>query len=345
MSVIQLEDSLPGYDITIIGAGPAGCAVARKLSKKFKVLLVDYKALPRKKSCGGLLVKQAIDELKRFSDDESFITSPNPLDLEYVDLDSGTNSIAKKGFYNIDREKFDAFLLSLVPEEAHVCQKTKLADFTSTKDKAYQVLILESNGTVKPIVTKYLIGADGALSEVRNKISNKQIPYYLAIQEKVKGSKINKAIFIYKNEITDFYSWIIPKSDGILIGSAVNPVKSREKFKQFKKLARSKYGLSNNGHLDSAVILRPESSKDIFLGKGHVMLVGEAAGLISPSSGEGISFALESGRVCAEALIESPNSAFESYKKKVKPAVERVLSKIGKSKKIKSEKGRTELMK
>ncbi len=345
MSNINLDDTLPGYDVTIIGAGPAGCAVARKLGKEFKVLLVDYKALPRKKPCGGLLVKQAIDELKRFSDDESFITSPNPLDIEYVDLDNAVNSTAKKGFHNIDREKFDSFLLSLVPDEVHVCQKTKLADFTPTKDRAYHVLILESNSTVKPIVTKDLIGADGALSEVRSKIFNRQIPYYLAIQEKVKGSKMDRAVFIYKNEITDFYSWIIPKSDGILIGSALNPVKSREKFAQFKRLVNSKYGLSNNGRLDSAVIMRPETSKDIFLGKENVMLVGEAAGLISPSSGEGISFALESGRVCAEALIESPQAPFESYKNKVKPTVERVLSKMDKSKKIKTEKGRIELIK
>ena len=345
MAKIELGDTLPGYDVVIVGAGPAGCAAARLMGRRFKVLLVDYKSLPRKKPCGGLLVRQAANEMRNISDKWNFLSVPANLDIEYIDLDQGIGKKKKKDFFNINREKFDAFLLSQVPDSVHICQKTKFADFTLTKDGNYEILILESNGTIKPIVTKYLIGADGALSEVRRNISNVYPPYYLAIQELVEGGDLDKAIFIYKDDITDFYSWIIPKGHKTLIGAALMPIKAREKFKQFKQLMKSKYGLHETGSLSSAVILRPNSQKDICLGKGNVFLIGEAAGLISPSSGEGISFALESGRVCAEALIESPNAVFESYKKKVKPAVERVLSKISKSKKIKSEKGRTELMK
>ena len=340
MNELSLEDVKPGYDITIIGAGPAGCVVARLLGKKYKVLLVDYKSLPRKKACGGLLVKQSLEELKKFSKEQPFLTSPNPLDIEYVDLDNNFRNIVKKSFFNINREKFDNFLLSLVPTEVDVCQNTKLIDFTLTKDREYEVLILESNGVVRPIVTKYLIGADGALSEVRNKISNRQIPYYLAIQELVKGKKLSNAVFIYKDDITDFYSWVIPKEDKTLIGSALKPFNSRDKFNQFKKLVESKYGLSDNGIIDSAIILRPESAKDICLGNGNVFLVGEAAGLISPSSGEGISFALQSGRLCAESFLENPPNPLNTYVRKSNILVKRVESKFDKSRIISSKKFR-----
>ena len=47
------------YDIIIIGAGPAGCAIVRELSEKFKVLLIERTRFPRKKACTGVIVEES----------------------------------------------------------------------------------------------------------------------------------------------------------------------------------------------------------------------------------------------------------------------------------------------
>jgi len=345
MNKVHLNKTLPGYDIVIIGAGPAGCVTAKYIGQEFKVLLVDYKSLPRNKPCGGLLVTQAIEELKHLDKDWDFVVEPKDLDIEYLDVDNNAKKEVSKGFVNIDRAKFDSWLLSMVPDSVHVLEKTKLVDFNSTKDKKYQVLIFESNGEIKSIVSNFIIGADGALSTVREGLQHKKPPYYIAIQERVKGNGLDRAVFVYKDEITDFYSWLIPKGKETLLGAALKPLKSREKFNEFKAWVEKEYKLQNKGAIDSALILRPESKSDIFIGNGNVLLVGEAAGLISPSSGEGISFALESGRLCAESFLESNQNPFAIYNKKVQPLIERVLSKINKSKIIYSSKSRKILFK
>jgi len=344
MPKLDLEQTRPGYDVAIIGAGPAGCIAAKCLAKKYTVLLVDYRSLPRSKPCGGLLVSQAIEELKQFGLSDDFVVPPQTLDIEYVDFDNNTRKTIPKGFMNIDRRQFDSSVFSLVPNSVDVVDRTKLADFTYTTDKKYHVLILESNGSIKPVVANFLIGADGALSSVREKISRQRVPYYIAIQELTTGCKLDRAIFFYNDDITDFYSWIIPKGDKTLIGSALKPAKAREKFNQLKEFVKSQYGLHDGGAIDSAIILRPETQKDICLGLGTVFLVGEAAGLISPSSGEGISFALASGRICAESIITGGRNPLDLYKNKAKPLIGRVISKLEKSQKIKSKKSRLGLM-
>src|SRR3989338_5273183 len=324
MKMLTLEETEPGYDVVIVGAGPAGCMAGYFLDKNLKVLVIDTKELPRNKPCGGLLVEESQFFLEKLVPPNCFYVSPKNLDVNYCDWSNNFEKNIKKGFLNIDRRKFDKWLFSLLNRDnISIGTKIKLIDFSPTKDKNYLVLILESNGNIKPIITKYLVGADGALSKIREKVHGKEIRYYIAIQETMKGKEINSAYFIYDDEITDFYSWIIPKGSKIVIGSALRPYKAREKFYLFKKKVEKRFGVKNRGLLDSAIILRPNIESDIFLGKGNVLVAGEAAGLISPSSGEGISFALESGKLCAEAITENPKNPVLAYQHKCLPLIER----------------------
>ena len=64
-------------------------------------------------------------------------------------------------------------------------ENTKLIDFSFTKDKKFIVLFLESNGEIRTILTRYLVGCDGAMSTVRKKMFNRQIQMYVAIQETI----------------------------------------------------------------------------------------------------------------------------------------------------------------
>lgn len=337
MNKVSLEETKLGYDVIIVGAGPAGCIAGHFLNNGFSTLVINSKKLPRNKLCGGVLVKEAQKFLEEYNPPSTFKVKPYYLDVKYVNWATDEEKLVKKDFLNIDRNKFDEWLSTLLDKEnISIGDGIKLVDFTYTKDKKHLVVILEENGSLKPIVSKYLIGCDGALSKTREIIEAKRIPYYIGIQETMKGT-LDSAYFIYDESITDFYSWLIPKGDEIVVGSALQPYKAMEKFKLFKEKVRKKYGIKNNGKISFALLFRPRSKSDIFLGDSNVLLAGEAAGLISPSSAEGISFALQSGKFCAEAMNAEPNNPMKIYKEKCGPLLERMnlkFHKIGLKSKI-----------
>jgi flavin-dependent dehydrogenase len=82
---------------------------------------------------------------------------------------------------------------------------------------------------------------------------------------------------------------------------------------------------------EAAMILRPASPAHVYLGSGSVVLVGEAAGLISPSSAEGISYAMRSGRVLAGALEMGLDNVAHRYHRMAAPLVADVSARVLKS--------------
>jgi len=120
---------------------------------------------------------------------------------------------------------------------------------------------------------------------------------------------------IFDHDITDFYSWTIPKDDLLILGTAVMPKdKPYEKFVMLKEKLISRgfeFGpcIKRNG----AYLLRPEKLNQIYLGKSNVALIGEAAGWISPSSTEGLSYAFRSAYALAKAIQQNPDNFIAEY--------------------------------
>ncbi|MFH1895727.1 MAG: FAD-dependent monooxygenase [archaeon] len=331
-----------GYDIVVIGGGAAGCSFLYNLSGSFNVLLVDYRKFPRFKACSGILVNNAKDYFSDLQLPKEILAEPVNLHLTYQDWNTNKENAVEKHFINTYRQKLDEWLFSRIKNKNKltIAEGFKLVDFFHTKDKKFIVVVLENGNETKTIVTKHLIGCDGAISTVRRKLFNRDIAYYVAIQETIPGFKLDRAYFIFDDEITDFYCWLIPKDNAVEVGAAVLPVNSKEKFNLFKKKVEKKFGIKGFGKLESAIVLRPKSSKDIFLGKDSVMLCGEAAGLITPSSAEGISSALVSGKFCAQALNAGYANPLKLYEDKCKPLLERFEEKFKKSAEISDRKKR-----
>ena len=122
---------------------------------------------------------------------------------------------------------------------------------------------------------------------------------------------------IFDKKTTDFYSWIIPKDNFIILGTALKPNDNPiEKFNHLKmKLSNSGFDFSKKIKTEGSYILRPKRSKNLFLGRENIALVGEAAGAISPSSAEGISYALKSSQYLAMSLNQGTDEFLDRYKK------------------------------
>lgn len=327
------------YDVVIVGAGPAGCTIANFLSKNYKVLLLDWSKFPRDKPCGGLLVDEAIHffEEKGMELPEYVFSNPKNLDVKFVDWNSGLSFTEKRNFLNVSRKSFDSYLLQIARKNGNVDFFPETKFLNLELEKGYVKIFIETHNVKQVIKSKYLIGADGAFSSVRKQISKTPIKYYIAAQEWVKtnpNSNKNKIIlFIFDNELTDYYSWVIPKGEHLIVGLAImHGNNTKKKFDLFKEKLKENLGIGGNYmKLEAAVGLRPQQMDDIVLGNGPVLLVGEAAGLVSPSTGEGISFALRSGFNCAKALNTNFGAALDEYVKLCHPLLKEIGVKIKKA--------------
>lgn len=176
------------------------------------------------------------------------------------------------------------------------------------------------NGKESRIKTKAIIGADGANSRIRNSLGKIPVPdTYIAIQEWYKCSNsIPYYTAIFDEEISDFYSWIIPKNDYILLGSPLKPNDNpKEKFNKLKfKLTQKGFSFDKKVKTEGAFIYRPKRLNHFYIGEDNIALIGEAASAISPSSAEGISYAMKTALYLSQSLEFGLDGFLDRYKKK-----------------------------
>ena len=313
------------YDIVIVGSGPAGSTLARGLESKYKVLLIDSRKLdkaPSKaiKNCGGLIAPDAQKALASFglAIPKSILVTPQMFSVKMIDFDNSLVQNYQRHYVNVDRELFDRWLVSLTN-----CDRAFGFRFKGAKkrDNIYEITI--SNSGKKEIVTaNIVVGADGANSRVKKLLQTKKEPKrYISTQEWFKNSKkLNEYVAMFDSEVSNFYSWIIPKGEHIIFGTAIEEGKNASFYHnlQKQKLNSIGYNLTNPIKKEGCFLLRPMGSRDIYLGKDKIALIGEAAGFISPTSAEGISYAMLSADALAEAIVENRENFLKIYDKKTR---------------------------
>ncbi len=318
------------YDIVIVGAGPAGANLARLIGSTYNVLLLDKRDLAEEdsknlitKCCGGLLAPDAQKMIAQLGlgMPKEILVGPQLFAVKTIDLTNDLERLYQRFYYNMDREKFDRWLISLIPKEVEKQFNASFKGFSEISG-GYEIR-WAIHGEAKSVKTKLIVGADGASSLIRKSINGNQIEpvKYIAIQEWFACSNPTPYFTaIFDEVITDFYSWIIPKENCLLVGSALTPGKdAREKFELLKgKLTELGFSFDNKLKSEGAFIYRPKKASQFYPGKGGVALVGEAAGAISPSSAEGISYALKSSLFLAQSLEEGLDGYMERYKLKSK---------------------------
>lgn len=325
------------YDVIIIGSGPAGSSLARILNPNLKVLLVDKRALdnePSKliKNCGGLIAPDAQKALASFglSIPKSVLVSPQMFSVETLDFDNDMVRSYQRHYINVDRERYDRWLVSLCGKNIKKSFGTRYIK-SEKYENGLKVTLLK-DGVKQTFSTRILVGADGANSRVKKEfIPVNNIKKYISIQEWFENTEdINQFVAMFDEEISDFYSWIIPKDDHIIFGSAVQEGRDATTYHNLQKKKLEKYGYKLNNPIkrEGCYLLRPTSPKYINLGDGCVALIGEAGGLISPTSAEGISYAMISGCMLGDAINENIDDFLNIYKNKAQKLKNNISSKM-----------------
>ena len=309
------------YDIAIIGGGPAGATFARELAAlrpDLKMVLIDTKPKTGSKVCGGLLAPDAQKVLAQFdlSLPKSILADPQIFDVETLDLSASVSRNYQRHYLNLDRGKFDRWLLSLIPN--HV--DTIHGKCTCIED-GFTLQVKVADGDLQ-IYCRYLVGADGANSIVRRTFFSMPKKQYVAIQEHFadSGANIPHYSCIFDPETTDSCSWTIRKNGFLIFGGAFEKQGCRNAYVRQKTRLEDRLGVALGEPLrrEACLLTSLRSAKDFVLGKNRVFLVGEAAGFVSPSSFEGFSSAFLSGKYLADAFAVKADekTILQCYKQK-----------------------------
>ena len=298
------------YDIAVVGAGPAGSVFVREIAKSrqdLRIILVDGQSKDSAKPCGGLLAPDAQKLLARFDLvlPKSVLEDPQIFAVETIDIHSRRVRYYQRHYLNMDRYAFDKWLLSLVPPFVDVCRGR--CNGIKKQGDLFD-LVVNEDGVERNIKARALVGADGGGSVVRRTFFKPMKVQYVAIQQwfENKGQRLPYYSCIFDEKTSDSYSWTIHKGSYVIFGGAFEKNGCREAFEKQKKRLEDFLGNSFGKEIrtEACLVSSPRAMKDFCTGEGGVFLLGEAAGFISASSFEGLSSAMYSGKMLADAFAK-----------------------------------------
>lgn len=330
-SIVASENRL---DALIVGAGAAGCACAASLPPGIRALIIDRADPAAGRCCGGLIAHDAKAALGRLEAPmpAGVRVLPEPAFVHAIDLESGREQSYRRDYWNVDRARFDVWLLGLARAEFCRAQLVNLEH----DGNGFRALLRE-RGRERVVNCRFVIGADGGTSLVRRLLfpAAPAPERLIAIQATLPPAPhLDRQEVIFSERLTDFYAWAIPKPDCVLVGAAfADPRSSTARFDELLRILCDRCQLRNEPSARAGRILsRPRRPEELLGGAGAALLCGEAAGLVSPSSGEGISYAIESGLAAGRALA-APDPG-RAYSRRLWPLLRRIRGKFIKAKVI-----------
>jgi geranylgeranyl reductase family protein len=303
------------WDLIVAGAGPAGAAAAleaRRLDPRARVLLLDRAAFPRDKACGDGIGPHAAAELAALGAGAVLEGYPPVRRLRL--LAPGGIEVAgtsAKPSWVVPRRVLDARLVDAAVAAGAVLERERVRGIEQRDG-----LVVVNGQAAAPA----LIGADGANSAVRRLIGAPASPdrhTAIALRGYAPAPPgVAEQLIGWVDEGWPAYVWSFPTGTG-LVNVGYGLLRSRLGDGGRAELERRLRALLPGTDPDPASLRAhhlPFSRWRPLAGAGRVLLCGDAASMVNPLSGEGIYYALASGRLAARAGLLSPGGPLAAYR-------------------------------
>ncbi len=290
-------------EVIIVGAGPAGAHLAGLLADAgISTLVIEGQQMPRSKPCGGAISAKAFEILSRSVDLSSLPVERtiNKFTFRCSDGDKPVTYRADDdGVMLVSRRALDAHLVNNAARKgARVQCGTPVQDVVIGTDG---VSVQTSGETVHG---QYVVGADGATGRTARSLGLADANLAPALRCRVSLSQYAGATDTCRLDYGDIpggYSWVFPKSDHLNVGAGIFEPGSVSLRRHFNDYLR-RLGLDPAHARDLRGHPIPTGPREVLSGH-RFLLIGDAAHLCDPLTGEGIHAALASAETAAEILV------------------------------------------
>jgi len=315
-------------DVLIVGGGPSGSICAYYLAKAGKkVILIDSDDFPREKICGDFVSPIGLNELKKIGIwDLNGFDKTNLIFGASVFLNGQyliTNKLPYiKGLPNhgrvIPRLILDNWLVDAAKKQgAEIITPCKLKSYSISDNSV--VIDCIQNGDEKHFVAKMLVGADGSNSKVARILRGEKLkPENKIVAVRAYYENLDchstQADLFFSSKCFPGYYWFFPTSPttaNVGIGMMLEHFPKEEKnlHSLFLEMIESDLSFKakiGKGKMVNRIVGFPLSiyNPKATIVKDRVLLVGDAAGLVNSINGEGMQYAMQSGRWAAESIIK-----------------------------------------
>lgn len=302
--------------VLVVGASVGGSTAANTLARAGIPVILLERDLSFVKPCGGALPPVAFDEFdipqslisRKVYQAEVYSPSHRLIGFQVRGLQPRPNDFIAM----VCREELDPYLRQRALSNGAQLIEGKLTDLAVHTDGV--TVTYREKGQSKPATLEAtaVIGADGAYSTTAKLLGLPRLPRCVAIQERIRlpAEKMaawedTASLYLGRDVSPDLYSWVFPKADHVAVGIGTGPKYSTQARALLNNLKTRLAAELAGGEvlLEEAHALPMTPHKHMAFER--VMLIGDAAGLVANTSGEGIYWAMKSGAMAAETLIET----------------------------------------
>jgi len=305
------------YDVIVAGGGPAGSAAARTAAMRgMDVLILEKSPFPRYKPCGGALSLKALSMLDDPLPPQVLERKITGARVHYRDLVLEKH----KGYeitWLINRSAFDQYLLEKALLSGAEAKTEKALSF---KDSGELISVQTKDGIYK---SRFLVVASGCQDALKKEIAGPESKESMGVclvseieaeEERIVES-LGSALDIHFGVAEGGYGWIFPHRGYYSVGigglSSCLP-HPRQVMRRFLR----ENGFSEEARLSGHLI--PQGGNRRRVARGRVLLSGDAAGFVDSFTGEGIYYALASGKIAGEMVNEVPAAILaRSYESRI----------------------------